>query len=79
MKVVCNINITPYPKDLQDPPGPMKVNLTIGKIYEVMIEPHEYFFAKYIKDDLGHKIQYSESMFTPLEKLRQDKIEQILK
>jgi len=69
MKVVCNINTKIF-------------NFTEGKIYEVITEPHEYFFAKYIIDDKGYKIKYSEYteyMFKPLESLRQDKINQLIK
>ena len=69
MKVVCNINTKIF-------------NFTEGKIYEVMTEPHDYFFAKYIIDDKGYKIKYSEYteyMFKPLESLRQDKINQLIK
>ena len=69
MKVVCNINTKLF-------------NFTKGKIYEVITAPHEYFFAKYIIDDKGNKIkytEYTEYMFTPLNDIRQDKIEQLLK
>jgi len=69
MKVVCNINTKIF-------------NFTQGKIYEVMTEPHEYFFAKYIIDDKGYKIKYSEYteyMFKPLESIRQDKINELIK
>ena len=69
MKVICNINSTIF-------------NFTKGKIYEVITAPHDYFFAKYIIDDKGNKIKYSEYteyMFTPLNDIRQDKIEQLLK
>ena len=69
MKVVCNINTKIF-------------NFTEGKIYEVITEPHDYFFAKYIIDDKGYKIKYSEYteyMFTPLESIRQDKLNQLIK
>lgn len=66
MKVVCNTNTKLF-------------NFTEGKIYEVMIEPHDHFFVKYIIDDGGKNIKYSESMFTPLNDIRQDKIDQLLK
>ena len=69
MKVICNINSTIF-------------NFTKGKIYEVITSPHDYFFAKYIIDDKGKKINYSEYtkyMFTPLESIRQDKIDQLIK
>jgi len=69
MKVVCNANTTIF-------------NFTEGKIYEVITAPHDYFFAKYIIDDKGYKIKYSEYteyMFKPLESIRQDKINQLIK
>ncbi len=69
MKVVCNINTKLF-------------NFTEGKIYEVITAPHDYFFAKYIIDDKGKKIKYSEYteyMFTPLNDIRQDKINQLIK
>ena len=69
MKVICNINSTIF-------------DFTKGKIYEVITAPHDYFFAKYIIDDKGNKIKYSEYteyMFTPLESIRQDKIDQLIK
>jgi hypothetical protein len=69
MKVVCNIDTRIF-------------NFTEGKIYEVITAPHDYFFAKYIIDDKGYKIKYSEYteyMFTPLESIRQDKINQLIK
>jgi hypothetical protein len=73
MKVVCNIDTRIF-------------NFTKGKIYEVLTAPHDYFFAwaqdKYIIDDKGYKIKYSEYteyMFTPLESIRQDKINQLIK
>ena len=69
MKIVCNINTKIF-------------NFTEGKIYEVMTEPHDYFFAKYIIDDKGYKIKYSEYteyMFKPLESIRQDKINKLIK
>jgi hypothetical protein len=69
MKVVCNINSKIF-------------DFTKGKIYEVITAPHDYFFAKYIIDDKGNKIKYSEYteyMFTPLESIRQDKINQLIK
>jgi len=69
MKVVCNMNTKIF-------------NFTQGKIYEVITEPHDYFFAKYIIDDKGSKIQYSEytkHWFKPLESLRQDKINELIK
>jgi len=69
MKVVCNANTTIF-------------NFTEGKIYEVITAPHDYFFAKYIIDDKGYKIKYSEYteyMFTPLESIRQDKLNQLIK
>ena len=55
---------------------------TKGKIYEVITAPHEYFFTKYVIDDKGSKIKYSEYteyMFTPLNDIRQDKIKELLK
>ena len=61
---------------------PTEINylpLTEGKVYEVEIEPHEYFFAKYITTDDGEKIHYVERMFTPLNQIRQDKIDLLLK
>ncbi len=69
MKVVCNMNTKIF-------------NFTQGKIYEVMTEPHDYFFAKYIIDDKGYKIKYSEYteyMFKPLNSIRQDKINELIK
>ena len=69
MKVICNINSTIF-------------NFTKGKIYEVITAPHDYFFAKYIIDDKGNKIKYSEYteyMFTPLNDIRQDKLKELLK
>ena len=57
-------------------------NFTQGKIYEVKTEPHDYFFAKYIIDDKGYKIKYSEYteyMFKPLNSIRQDKINELIK
>jgi len=69
MKVVCNINTKIF-------------NFTEGKIYEVITEPHDYFFAKYIIDDKGYKIKYSEYteyMFKPLESIRQGKINELIK
>jgi len=69
MKVVCNINTKIF-------------NFTEGKIYEVITAPHDYFFAKYIIDDQGYKIKYSEYteyMFKPLESIRQGKINQLIK
>jgi len=69
MKVVCNTNTK-------------ILKFTEGKIYEVITAPHDYFFAKYIIDDKGKKIKYSEYteyMFTPLESIRQDKIDQLIK
>jgi hypothetical protein len=69
MKVVCNINTKIF-------------NFTEGKIYEVITAPHDYFFAKYIIDDKGYKIKYSEYteyMFKPLQSIRQDKINQLIK
>ena len=69
MKVVCNIDTRIF-------------NFTKGKIYEVITAPHDYFFAKYIIDDKGYKIKYSEYteyMFTPLNDIRQDKIKELLK
>ena len=69
MKVVCNIDTRIF-------------NFTEGKIYEVITAPHDYFFAKYIIDDKGNKIKYSEYteyMFKPLESIRQDKINQLIK
>jgi len=69
MKVVCNIDTRIF-------------NFTEGKIYEVITAPHDYFFAKYIIDDKGKKINYSEYteyMFTPLNDIRQDKINQLIK
>ena len=69
MKVVCNINTKIF-------------DFTEGKIYEVMTEPHDYFFAKYIIDDKGYKIkypEYTEGMFKPLNTIRQDKINELIK
>jgi len=69
MKIVCNINTKIF-------------NFTEGKIYEVITAPHDYFFAKYIIDDKGYKIKYSEYteyMFKPLQSIRQDKINQLIK
>ena len=69
MKVVCNTNTKIF-------------NLTPGKIYEVITSPHDHLFAKYIIDDKGKKIKYSEYteyMFTPLNDIRQDKINQLIK
>ena len=69
MKVVCNTCTKLF-------------NFTKGKIYEVITAPHDYFFAKYIIDDKGNKIKYSEYteyMFTPLNDIRQDKINQLIK
>jgi len=69
MKVVCNINTKIF-------------NFTEGKIYEVITAPHDYFFAKYIIDDKGYKIKYSEYteyMFKPLESIRHDKINELIK
>jgi hypothetical protein len=68
MKVVCNIDTRIF-------------NFTKGKIYEVITAPHDYLFTKYIIDDKGNKIKYSEYieyMFTPLESIRQDKINQLI-
>lgn len=53
--------------------------LTQGKIYEVITAPHDHFFAKYIIDDRGKVTNYSSDYFTPVNKIRQDKIEQLLK
>jgi len=85
MKVVCNIDTRIF-------------NFTKGKIYEVLTAPqaswlhfplpenHDYFFAwvqdKYIIDDKGYKIkytEYTEYMFNSLESIRQDKINQLIK
>ena len=71
MKVICNINSTIF-------------NFTKGKTYEVITAPltRANFFTKYIIDDKGKKINYSEYteyMFTPLESIRQDKIDQLIK
>ena len=66
MKVVCNINTKLF-------------NFTKGKIYEVITAPHDHFFAKYIIDDRGKVTNYSSDYFTPVDKIRQDKIEQLLK
>ncbi len=69
MKVVCNTNNKIF-------------NFTEGKIYEVITAPHDYFFAKYIIDDKGYKIKYSEYteyMFNSLESIRHDKINQLIK
>ena len=69
MKVICNINSTIF-------------NFTKGKIYEVITAPHDHLFAKYIIDDKGKKIKYSEYteyMFTPLNDIRQDKIDQLIR
>ena len=69
MKVVCNIDTRIF-------------NFTKGKIYEVITAPHDYFFAKYIIDDKGYKInytEYTEYMFNSLESIRQDKIDLLLK
>jgi hypothetical protein len=56
--------------------------VTKGKIYEVRNSITGTFFAKYIIDDKGKKIkytEYTEYMFTPLESIRQDKINQLIK
>ena len=69
MKVVCNIDTRIF-------------NFTKGKIYEVITAPHDYFFAKYIIDDKGYKInytEYTEYMFNSLESIRHDKINQLIK
>lgn len=69
MKVVCNTNTKLF-------------DFTQGKTYEVITGPHDHFFAKYIIDDKGNKIKYSEYteyMFTPLNDIRQDKINQLIK
>ncbi len=66
MKVVCNIDTRIF-------------NFTKGKIYEVITGT---FFAKYIIDDKGNKIKYSEYteyMFNSLESIRHDKINQLIK
>ena len=55
------------------------LHLTQGKIYEVITAPHDHFFAKYIIDDRGKVTNYSSDYFTPINKIRQDKIEQLLK
>jgi len=69
MKVVCNIDTRIF-------------NFTKGKIYEVITAPHDFFFPKYIIDDKGYKIKYSEYteyMFNSLESIRHDKINQLIK
>ena len=69
MKVVCNIDTKIF-------------DFTEGKIYEVITAPHDYFFVKYIIDDKGKKINYSEytkHWFKPLRSIRQDKINQLIK
>ena len=71
MKVVCNIDTRIF-------------NFTKGKIYEVITSTlfDKYLFDKYIIDDKGYKIKYSEYteyMFTPLESIRQDKLNQLIK
>jgi hypothetical protein len=53
--------------------------LTPGKIYEVITAPHDHFFAKYIIDDRGKVTNYSSNWFTPLNEIRQDKINQLIK
>ena len=53
--------------------------LTPGKIYEVVTAPHDHFFAKYILDDRGKVTNYSSDYFTPLNKIRLDKIIELLK
>ena len=53
--------------------------LTPGKVYEVKISPHDTFNTKYVVDDRGDVTYYSTNWFTPLNEIRQDKIEQILK
>ncbi len=55
------------------------LHLTQDKIYEVITAPHDHFFAKYIIDDRGKVTNYSSDYFTPLNKIRQDKIDKILK
>ncbi len=72
MKVVCNIDTRIF-------------NFTKGKIYEVItgtLFDKYIIHDKYIIDDKGYKIKYSEYteyMFTPLNDIRQDKINQIIK
>ena len=53
--------------------------LTKGKTYEVITAPHDHFFAKYIIDDRGKVTNYSSDYFTPVNKIRQDKIKELLK
>ena len=53
--------------------------LTKGKTYEVITAPHDHFFAKYIIDDRGKVTNYSSTYFTPVSKIRQDKIKELLK
>jgi hypothetical protein len=53
--------------------------LTKGKTYEVITAPHDQFFAKYIIDDRGKVTNYSSDYFTPVNKIRQDKIKELLK
>ena len=55
------------------------LHLTQGKTYEVVTAPHDHFFARYIIDDRGKVTNYSSDYFTPLNQMRQDKIEQLLK
>ena len=54
-------------------------HLTQAKTYEVVTAPHDHFFAKYIIDDRGKVTNYSSDYFTPVNKIRQEKIEQLLK
>ena len=54
-------------------------HLTQAKTYEVVTAPHDHFFAKYIIDDKGKVTNYSSNWFTPLNEIRQDQINQILK
>jgi hypothetical protein len=55
------------------------LHLTQGKTYEVVTAPHDHLFAKYIIDDRGKVTNYSSDYFTPVNIIRQDKIDQILK
>jgi hypothetical protein len=59
--------------------GNAYLHLTRGKLYEVKISSHDHFFTKYIIDDRGKKVYYSTNWFTPLNKIRQDKLNEILK
>jgi hypothetical protein len=67
MKVVYNGNILYH-------------ELTVGKVYEIITSPHDEFFVSYIINDKGKKFYvYDENIFTPLNKVRKEKLNQILK